>query len=127
MAKWLLLFVFLPCFAQKPLPNAPGFFTKTEISLISQDLSARALDWSTTQQFLRMGYSEGQLPQSLVENKPLFAVYEAGVVTGVTAVSYLCYRHNHRKLGWVIQAGEIAAVSFTVKHNYELIGTPIKR
>jgi hypothetical protein len=107
------------CFGQEP--KAAPFLNKVELGLIAGNVAARGADWASTEQFLRRNFAEGQLPKSLVNNKVGFAMFQAGVVAGVTAGSYFAYKHHHRKLGWLLQAVEIASVSYIAKSNYDMM------
>jgi hypothetical protein len=110
----------LPCVSCVAQNTSAPFLSNTEVALIVADSAARTMDWVSTEQGLNKDFRETRLPSALVKSKPAFALYEAGIVSGFCGAVYIAYRHHHRKLGWALQAAEIGAVTFIVKHNYGL-------
>lgn len=143
--KLLALFLALTCSAclAQELPDAPmpthrvvgtfavaqpanpvkaeRFLGPVEISLIAADASARALDWASTEQFLRDNGYEAVLPDGLVRNKPAFAIFEAGMVAGMVGIEYWAYRKHRRRWGYVPQILDAGLTFNSVRSNYAQI------
>ncbi len=74
------------------------FWDSTNAALFAGAAGARALDYASTQRFRNKGINERLLTNSVVDNKPLFAVVEAAGVGASIAISYLFHKTGHHKL-----------------------------
>jgi hypothetical protein len=94
----------------QPVPARPvrhpesrhRFLDRTNLLLFAGVAAVRALDFTSTQHFRRLGNNEVLLTNSVVDNKPLFAGIEvAGTALSIGA-AYWLHRTGHHKLeGWV--------------------------
>jgi hypothetical protein len=82
---------------------------------------ARALDLHSTWRFRARGINEGQLSNGLVDNKPLFATFSAGMVGSSILTSYILHRTQHHKLERLSNYLNLTAVASTVAWNYKAV------
>jgi hypothetical protein len=86
------------------------------------DLGARIGDYTSTQQALRNGGHEAELPLWLVRNKPVMLGYELSYV----ATEYRTVRwldgHRHHRIAMLLPAIDAAVVGATDWHNYTVTG-----
>lgn len=82
--------------------------------------AARALDYTSTQHFRRLGDHEVLLSNSIVDNKPLFAGIEvAGTALSIGA-AYWLHRTGHHKLERWVSIVHIGVGVVGDAHNYSL-------
>ncbi len=85
-----------------PPQSAHRFWDAKNAALFAGVGGARALDYASTQHFRKKGVNEWLLTNRIVDNKPLFAAIEVGVVAASIGVAYLFHRTGHHKLErWV--------------------------
>ncbi|HVA01692.1 MAG TPA: hypothetical protein VMV34_08565, partial [Terriglobia bacterium] len=72
-----------PRLSQLPSEGSHHFWDKTNLMLFAGVATVRALDYTSTQHFRRLGHNEVLLTNSVVDNKPLFA----GIEVAGTALS----------------------------------------
>jgi hypothetical protein len=107
---------------QTPLPpqSTHRFFDKTNLALFGGVAAVRALDYTSTQHFRRLGDNEVLLTNSIVDNKPLFAGIEvAGTALSIGA-AYCLHRTGHHKLERWVSIVHIGVGAFGDGHNYSL-------
>jgi hypothetical protein len=107
---------------QTPLPpqSTHRFFDKTNLALVGGVAAVRALDYTSTQHFRRLGNNEVLLTNSIVDNKPLFAGIEvAGTALSIGA-AYWLHRTGHHKLERWVSIIHIGVGGFGAAHNYSL-------
>ena len=108
--------------APVPVP-VPARFGAVDYSLAASIVSARALDFTSTEECIRRPAAqchEVELPQSLVHNKAAFAAFEVGTASLSLFEQYELTKHGHRKLARTIQVANVSLMGFVVSHNYRL-------
>ena len=106
-------------------PARPGrkihrFFDRENLVLFAGVAAVRALDYTSTQHFRRLGNNEVLLSNSIVDNKPLFAGIEvAGTALSIGA-AYWLHRTGHHKLERWVSIVHIGVGAFGDAHNYSL-------
>ena len=96
------------------------FFDRTNVMLFAGVVAVRALDYTSTQHFRRLGNNEVLLTNSIVDNKPLFAGVEiAGTALSIGA-AYWLHRTGHHKLERWVSIVHIGVGAFGDAHNYSL-------
>ena len=102
------------------LPKTHRFFDRTNLMLFAGVAAVRALDFTSTQHFRRLGNNEVLLNNSIVDNKPLFAGIEvAGTALSIGA-AYWLHRTGHHKLERWVSILHIGVGAFGDIHNYSL-------
>jgi hypothetical protein len=103
-----------------PPQNPHRFFDKTNLTLFGGVAAVRALDFTSTQHFRRLGNNEVLLTNNIVDNKPLFAGIEvAGTALSIGA-AYWMHRTGHHKLERWVSIVHIGIGTFGDAHNYSL-------
>lgn len=104
--------------SQPPRPHR--FFDKTNLMLFAGVAAVRALDFTSTEHFRRLGNNEVLLNNSIVDNKPLFAGIEvAGTALSIGA-AYWLHRTGHYKLERWVSIIHIGVGLVGDIHNYSL-------
>jgi hypothetical protein len=102
------------------IPKTHRFFDRTNLMLFVGVAAARALDYTSTQHFRRLGDHEVLLSNSIVDNKPLFAGIEvAGTALSIGA-AYWLHRTGHHKLERWVSIVHIGVGVVGDAHNYSL-------
>lgn len=86
------------------------------------DLGARIGDYTSTQQALRKGGRETELPLWMVDHKPVMLSYELGYVASEYRTTRWLDRHRHRRMAMLLPAIDAAVVGATDWHNYTVSG-----
>lgn len=103
-----------------PAEKDHRFFDRTNLMLFAGVATVRALDYTSTQHFRRLGNTEVLLTNSIVDNKPLFAGIEvAGTALSIGA-AYWLHRTGHHKLERWASIVHIGVGTFGDAHNYSL-------
>jgi hypothetical protein len=100
------------------------FWAKDNILLFAGVGAGRALDYVSTRHFRDRGVNEWLLTNSIVDNKPLFAGFEAAGVAASIGVSYLFHRSGHHKLERWVSIVHIGAAVGDSAWNYTLKPSP---
>lgn len=104
----------------RPARKTHRFFDKTNLLLFAGVAAVRALDYTSTQHFRRLGNNEVLLTNGIVDNKPLFAGIEvAGTALSIGA-AYWLHRTGHHKLERWVSIVHIGVGAFGDAHNYSL-------
>jgi hypothetical protein len=120
-----------PNYFQHYRPASPihrPIISKMEAAALLADATARTLDWTSTQEFLRRPdkFHEGELPAALVKSKVGFAAFQFGIVAGLGIAHYEFEKHGHHKLANLVLMGQFADAGtdgYTGIHNYtKMIG-----
>lgn len=92
--------------------------------LIGAAAPLRFFDYKSTERALSepSRFHEAELPAALVRNQAGFAAFEAGTVVANYYVYRLLVRHRHRTLARWGQVINLGALSWSVEHNYQLLG-----
>jgi hypothetical protein len=92
--------------------------------LISAAAPLRYFDYRSTEKALSepSRFHEAELPAALVRNQAGFAAFEAGTVVATYFVYRVLVRRRHRTLARWGQAVNLGALSWSVEHNYQLLG-----
>ena len=96
------------------------FFDRTNLALFAGVAAVRALDYTSTQHFRRLGNNEVMLTNSIVDNKPLFAGIEVAGTALSVGVAYWLHRTGHHKLERWVSVAHIGVGAFGDIHNYSL-------
>ena len=96
------------------------FFDRANLALFAGVAAVRVLDFTSTEHFRERGHNEVLLTNSIVDNKPLFAVIEAAGFAASVAVSYWLYRRGHYRLERWVSILHIGVAAAGDIHNYAL-------
>lgn len=96
------------------------FFDRTNVVLFTEVAAVRALDFTSTERFRKLGDNEVLLTNSIVDNKPLFAGIEIAGTALSIGVSYWLHRTGHHKLERWVSAVHIGVGAVGDIHNYSL-------
>ena len=96
------------------------FWDETNLMLFAGVAAVRALDYTSTRHFRRLGDNEVLLNNSIVDNKPAFAGLEAAGTALSIGVSYWLHRTGHHKLERWVSIVHIGVGAFGDIHNYSL-------
>ena len=100
--------------------SAHRFFDKTNLTLFGGVAAVRALDYTSTRHFRRLGNNEVLLTNSIVDNKPLFAGIEVAGTAVTIGAAYWLHRTGHHKLERWVSIVHIGMGAFGDAHNYSL-------
>ena len=103
-----------------PPQSRHRFFDKTNLMLFGGVAAVRALDFTSTQDFRRLGNNEVLLTNNIVDNKLLFAGIEVAGTALSIGVAYWLHRKHHHKLERWVSITHISVGTFGVAHNYSL-------
>jgi hypothetical protein len=92
---------------------------------LTLDLGARIGDYTSTQQALRKGGREAELPLWLVKNKPVMLGYELSYVASEYRTMRWLDRHRHHRIAMLLPALDAAVVGATDWHNYTVSGNRV--
>jgi hypothetical protein len=96
------------------------FFDRTNVVLFTAVAAVRALDFTSTEHFRKLGDNEVLLTNSIVDNKPLFAGIEVGGAALSIGVAYWLHRTGHHSLERWVSAVHIGVGAVGDIHNYSL-------
>ncbi len=108
----------LPAFIALQQPEHKFFWDRANVSLFAALSAARAMDMHSTWRFRARGSNEAQLSNALVDNKPLFVTFSAGMVGAQILSSYMLHRTGHHKLERISALIDIGLVTGTAAWNY---------
>ncbi|HEV2246533.1 MAG TPA: hypothetical protein VGW37_07750 [Terriglobia bacterium] len=103
-----------------PASKTHRFFDRANLALFAGVAGVRALDYTSTQHFRSQGNDEVLLTNSIVDNKPLFAVIEVAATAASIGVSYWLHRTGHHKLERWVSIVHIGVGTVGDTHNYSL-------
>jgi hypothetical protein len=103
-----------------PPETTHHFFDRTNLMLFGGVAAVRALDYTSTQHFRRLGHNEVLLTNNVVDNKPLFAGIEAAGMALSIGAAYWLHRTGHHKLERWVSIVHIGVGAFGDVHNYSL-------
>ena len=110
-----------PALKQTSQPLKPHrFFDKTNLMLFAGVAAVRALDFTSTEHFRKLGNNEVLLNNSIVDNKPLFAGIEVAGTALSIGVAYWLHRTGHYKLERWVSIIHIGVGLVGDIHNYSL-------
>jgi hypothetical protein len=92
---------------------------------LTLDLGARIGDYTSTQQALRNGGREAELPLWMVKNKPVMLGYELSYVAGEYRTVRWLDGHRHHRMAMLLPAIDAAVVGATDWHNYTVSGNRV--
>ncbi len=104
--------------------SAHRFFDRTNLMLFAGVAAVRALDYTSTQHFRKLGHNEVLLTNSIVDNKPLFAGIEVAGTALSIGLAYWLHRTGHHKLERWVSIVHIGVAAFGDIHNYSLGPAP---
>ena len=104
----------------KPVVPSHKFWDKENDWLFAGVAVSRALDYSSTRNFLARGRSEILIPDDVVNSEAGFPALEAaGAMTSV-GISYIFHHYHHHKMERWVSIVHIGVTSFGAARNYAL-------
>ena len=98
------------------------FFDRKNATLFTSTAIVRTLDLHSTWGMRKHGGSEIILPQSFVDNKPIFTAFSYGMVGGNIAFAYLFHKKGWHKAERILSYVHIGTVGYAVYGNYRIQG-----
>jgi len=80
----------------------------------------RALDFTSTKNFLARGRTEVLIPDDIVNNNAGFASLEAAATATSIGISYAFHRTGHHKMERWLSIVHLSVTAFGDAHNYAL-------
>jgi hypothetical protein len=100
------------------IPNAPS--RKVDFALFAYDATARALDVTSTQHFLRVGGHEKELPPVISNHPAVMSLFEASVIVVEVYGAHELRKHGHPKLARLVPLIDGSACLATDVMNYRI-------
>jgi len=113
-----------PSRSQLPSEGSHRFWDKTNLMLFAGVATVRALDYTSTRHFRRLGHNEVLLTNSVVDNKPLFAGIEVAGTALSVGLAYWLHRTGHHKLERWVSIVHVGVGAIGDIHNYSLGAPP---
>jgi hypothetical protein len=106
---------------EAPKPVHKQMMTRTGLLLAGALVTARALDWATTEECLRRPWChEAELPNALVHSKPALAAFEASTSGLSILAQYEMGKRGHKKLAIMGQAVSVNMIFAQDAYNYHV-------
>jgi hypothetical protein len=115
----LLLLLSSAARCEQPIKKPPQA-NAVDFSLYAGVMTARILDFASTERVLTNGGHELILPKGLVSNKPAFALFSIGTGVAEIFISRMLLRAGHRKLSRYMLAVDIGATGAVAAHNFSI-------
>jgi hypothetical protein len=104
-----------------PKPVHKQLMTRTSLLLAGSLVTARALDWATTEECLRRPWChEAELPNALVHSKAVLAAFEASTSGLSILAQYEMGKRGHKKLAIMGQAISVNMIFAQDAYNYHV-------
>jgi len=96
------------------------FWDNENVLLFSGVAAFRALDFTSTKNFLARGRTEVLIPDDIVDNNAGFAGLEAAATATSIGISYVFHRTGHHKMERWLSIVHMSVTAFGDAHNYAL-------
>ncbi len=101
-------------------PPAHRFWDRENAWLFTGVAVSRALDYTSTRNFLARGRTEVLIPDDVVNSQAGFPALEAAGAATSVGISYIMHHYGHHKLERWVSIVHIGVTTFGAAHNYAL-------
>ncbi len=101
-------------------PPAHKFWDRENAWLFTGVAVSRALDYTSTRNFLARGRTEVLIPDDVVNSQAGFPALEAAGAATSVGISYIMHHYGHHKLERWVSIVHIGVTTFGAAHNHAL-------